>query len=551
MENFLAKLKPDNKINIGVSVSPTVGLEMIVVDPVQHKVMKYAQRSLGYNFSSREIEDYVEFKNTLSDLFNELKIDPKTANVVLNLPNVAFGHAFLPTVLDDEGVTGALVSKVEENYLFKKNVPVVSWAEVKENNTTEKRYVLYAALQEGVVEAVKQIFADLGATLVAIENTYSSLIKTLEYTGLTKDFATSPGSWNILLVSQNSYAVFSLLNYSVIEYYEDPLAIKSFSNDEVYVAVSQAASAVLEKFPSDKLLIISESNDVSAEILAIQMKHPGDVMFLECNQYAKTPVMDVDLTILPHYVKAITPEAIATGVYRAREFGLKLNFLKQTDVKAPDTIDVFGFALTYEQMLIYSAIIGVAIIAICFLCSNALGSYTKNLDAKKSDLEQEAAAKQTELAELKKDNSKIDIYTAAKTINKNMLNKVLYYNAIGADIPTHVWLTNFYADSDGAYGIAGGTTSVDEVYLFFRNIKSQVPTSDLILAKLGVIDNDGTFDIENATDVRYTFELSNDKYAPVAKQKEKETQDAKEGKGNNPSGSSSSLPEVPVLPETP
>ena len=551
MENFLAKLKPDNKINIGVSVSPTVGLEMIVVDPVQHKVMKYAQRSLGYNFSSREIEDYVEFKNTLSDLFNELKIDPKTANVVLNLPNVTFGHAFLPTVLDDEGVTGALVSKVEENYLFKKNVPVVSWAEVKENNTTEKRYVLYAALQEGVVEAVKQIFADLGATLVAIENTYSSLIKTLEYTGLTKDFATSPGSWNILLVSQNSYAVFSLLNYSVIEYYEDPLAIKSFSNDEVYVAVSQAASAVLEKFPSDKLLIISESNDVSAEILAIQMKQPGDVMFLECNQYAKTPVMDVDLTILPHYVKAITPEAIATGVYRARDFGLKLNFLKQTDVKAPDTIDVFGFALTYEQMLIYSAIIGVAIIAICFLCSTALGSYTKNLDAKKSDLEQEAAAKQTELAELKKDNSKIDIYTAAKTIDKNMLNKVLYYNAIGADIPTHVWLTNFYADSDGAYGIAGGTTSVDEVYLFFRNIKSQVPTSDLILAKLGVIDNDGTFDIENAQNVRYTFELSNDKYATVAKQKEQEAQDAKDGKGNNSSGSSSSLPEVPVLPETP
>ena len=114
-------------------------------------------------------------------IYNELKIDPKTTNVVLNLPNVTFGHAFLPTVLDDEGVTGALVSKVEENYLFKKNVPVVSWEEVKENNTTEKRYVLYAALQEGVVEAIKQIFADLGATLVAIENTYSSLIKTLEY----------------------------------------------------------------------------------------------------------------------------------------------------------------------------------------------------------------------------------------------------------------------------------------------------------------------------------------------------------------------------------
>ena len=547
MENFLSKLKPDNKINIGVSVSPTVGLEMIVVDAAQHKIVKYAQRSIGYNLSSKEIEDYVEFKNTLSDLYNELKIDPKTTNVVLNLPNVTFGHAFLPTVLDDEGVTGALVSKVEENYLFKKNVPVVSWEEVKENNTTEKRYVLYAALQEGVVEAIKQIFADLGATLVAIENTYSSLIKTLEYTELTKDFATSPGSWNILLVSQNSYAVFSLLNYSVIEYYEDPLAIKSFSNDEVYVAISQAASSVLEKFPSDKLLIISESNDVSAEILAIQMKQPGDVMFLECNQYAKTSLMDVDLNILPHYVKAITPEAIAAGVYRSRDFSLKLNFLKQTDIKAPDTVDVFGFALTQEQMLIYSAMIGVAIIGVCFLCSTALGSYIKNLDSKKSTLEQEATAKQTELAELQKDNSKIDIYTAAKNIDKNMLNKVLYYNAAGADIPAHVWLTNFYADSNGAYAIVGGTTSVDEVYLFFRNIKSQVPSSDLILAKLGIQDNDGSFDIEKASNVKYTFELSNEKYTPVARQKEKEAAEA----AKNESGQNSNTPQPPDLPNLP
>ena len=52
-------------------------------------------RTLKKRNSSKEIEDYVEFKNTLSDLYNELKIDPKTTNVVLNLPNVTFGHAFL------------------------------------------------------------------------------------------------------------------------------------------------------------------------------------------------------------------------------------------------------------------------------------------------------------------------------------------------------------------------------------------------------------------------------------------------------------------------
>ena len=315
MNNFLAKLKPDSKVTVGISVSPNVGLELIQIDPSSNKIMKYARRDLPYNPSIREIEDYAEFKQNLIDLFNELKILPQNTKAVLNLPSVCFGHDYLPTVLDDEGVTTALISKIEENYLFKKNTPVVSWVDVKENNRTEKRCVLYAAMQEEVLNVIQQVFTDLGVTLIAVENTYSSLIKTLQYTEITKDFAESNGSWNILLVSQNSYAVFSMLGYSVIEYVEEPLAIKSFNNDEVYVAISQSASAVLDKFPTDKLLIVSESNDVSAEILAMQLKQPGDVIFLECNQYSKEPIMNVDLNILPHYVKAITPEAIGAAIY--------------------------------------------------------------------------------------------------------------------------------------------------------------------------------------------------------------------------------------------
>lgn len=556
MNNFLSKLKPDTKVNVGVSVSPNVGLEMIMVDPVQHKIMKYAHRPLAYNFSTREIEDYGEFKTALNDLFNELRIDPKNSNVVLNMPSVAFGHAFLPTVLDDEGVTGALTSKVEEGYLFKKNVPVVSWIEVKANNSTEKRYILYSAMQEGVVEVIKQIFSDLGATLAAIENTYSSLIKTLEYTELTKDFAKTPGSWNILLVSQNSYAVFSLVDYNVIEYFEDPLAIKSFNNDEVYVAISQAASSVLEKFPSDKLLIISESNDVSAEILAIQMKHPGDVIFLECNQYSKQPIMDVDLNVLPHYIKAITPEAIGAAVYRTKDFGLKLNFLVQADIKAPDTMNVMGFELTQEQLMIYTGLIGAAIVIVCFLASTALGTYITNLETKRTSLEQESTTQQAELTTLQKDGDKIDIYSAAKKIDKSMLDKILYYNAIGADIPAHVWLTAFYADTAGAYGIAGETSSVDEVYLFFRNLKAQVPTSNLILSKLSVDDRDGILDIEKAANAKYSFELSNPGYSGVlAKQAAEEAaKKASESDPNSPpppgEGSYGEM-NVPSLPELP
>lgn len=550
MNNFLAKLRPDSKVNIGVSVSPNVGLEMIMVDPVQRKVVKYACRSLGYNNSVREIEDYNEFKLALRDMFNELKINPSEANVVLNLPSVCFGHTFLLTMLDDEAVKTALISEIEQNYLFKKNTPVVSWIEVKENNSTEKRYILYSAVQEAVLDKVKLIFNDLGATLVAVENTYSSLMKTLEYTELSKDFAMSHGSWNILLVSQNSFAVFSMLGNSIIEYVEEPLAIKSFNNDEVYVAISQAASAVLDKFPTDKLMIVSESNEVSAEVLAIQLKQPGEVTFLECNQYSKQPIMDVDFNVLPHYVKAITPEAIGAAIYKSRDFSVKLNFIADDEVKAPDTIDVFGFALTKEQLTIYTVLVAAVILGLSFLVSLAIGSYLSNLESKRSSLEQEISSQETELANLRKRDGLINIYQAAKDIDKTMVSKVTYFDSIGADIPSKVWLTYFYADTNGAYGIKGETSSVDDVYLFFRNLKGHLPESDLILSKLGVDDDGGLIDIEKASNATYTFELTNQRFGSV------KVVDPNQSLGDNSNGNSQpaggeggTVPNLPDLPQ--
>lgn len=543
MNNFLEKLKPDTKVTIGISVSPNVGLEMIQIDSSTHKIMKYARRDLPYNPSTREVEDYAEFKQAVTDLFNELKILPQNTKVVLNMPSVCFGHDFLPTVLDDEGVTTALTSKIEENYLFKKNTPITSWVDVKENNSTEKRYVLYAAMQEEVVNIFKQIFTDLGVTLIAIENTYSSIIKTLEYTQIAKEFASSSGGWNLLLVSQNSYAVFSMLGHSIIEYFEEPLAIKSFNNDEVYVAIAQAAGGVLDKYPTNQLLIISESNDVSAEILAMQLKQQGDVIFLECNQYSKSPIMDVDLNVLPHYVKAITPEAIGAAVYNYQDFGIKLNFLTKTDYKAPDTIRVMGFDLTKEQLMIYMTVICLGIIGVCFLGKMAVDSYLAKLEEQNSSLDSQQQTLDAELAELQKGKTGMDIYTAAKQIDKKMLSTVLYYNAAGADIPSKVWLTNFYADARGGYAIKGETTAVDDVYLFFRNIKSQVPESDLILSSLSVDDNGGLVDIEKASGLIYSFELTNQSFG------DKKLDDPNTAKSAAPADGSAP-PDLPNLPST-
>ncbi len=522
LSNILSQLALGNKINVGVSISLNVGLEMVVVDPINRKIAKYANRPLAYNPLTREIEDYNSFRIALNELFQELKVIPAKANVVMNLPNVLFGHAFLPTVLDNEGVTTALTSEVEQNYLFKKNAPSVSWVEVNANNRSDNRYILYSAIQESIVTSIKEVFDELGANLIAIENTNSSLIKTLEYTEITKALVQGDPNWNILLVSQNSYAVFSMLEHNVIEYFEDPMAIKSFTGDEVYAAISQAASAVLAKYPTDKLLVISETNDVSAEILALQMKQQTHVIFLECNKYAKHPLMDVDLTILPNYQNLITPEVIGAAIYNVRDFGLKLNFLDVASVKVADGIKVplFGneVEMSQAQLFVYAAVIGALLLGACYGISKAAETTATSLISQKASMDQETQQLNKELEELQKNQNKIDIYTAAKMIEKGNKSTVYYFTSLGAEIPEKVWLTKFYGDSTSACAIEGETVSVDDLYLFFRGIKSAVPEANIILSSLKVDDNNGVIDIEQSTTAKYTFSLTNKEYnAAIAK----------------------------------
>ena len=121
---------------------------------------------------------------------------------------------------------------------------------------------------------------------------------------------------------------------------------------------------------------------------------------------------------------------------------------------------------------------------------------------------------------------------------------------------------SFYADSTKAYNIEGATTSVDDVYLFFRNIKSQIPESNIILSKLSVDDKDGLIDIETTKEANYTFVLSNGQYntvlaeesAPAPKKGEGEGED--EGaevseqniRANIPQTKKVDIPQLPVLP---
>ena len=115
--SFLGNLSSTPKVRVYISVTPGVGLEMIQLDLAGGAVANYAVRDLTYNETSRDIADYESFKQAVSEMYEELGINPK-CEVVVNMPLVSFGTMQLGLLLPNDAITGAIQSEIEQTYIF-------------------------------------------------------------------------------------------------------------------------------------------------------------------------------------------------------------------------------------------------------------------------------------------------------------------------------------------------------------------------------------------------------------------------------------------------
>lgn len=72
-----------------------------------------------------------------------------------------------------------------------------------------------------------------------------------------------------------------------------------------------------------------------------------------------------------------------------------------------------------------------------------------------------------------------DIKNEINTVMKNNRSKLMTYSAIGEAVPSKLWLTYFMTQADGQVNIKGVSTTVEDVYLFFRNLKESLPETSL------------------------------------------------------------------------
>lgn len=326
LNSILSQLGVGSKDTVYLSVTPGIGLELIQLDIQSRTVKNYAYRPLEYNEALRELSDIEGFKNAVTELFNELKV-PLKSSVVLNLPMVLFGSKELPLLLADDAVTEALTSEVEQSYIFKRYEPVISWTDASNSQSGDLRKLFYSAIQKNVIDDIKNALNELGITLAGIETSLTSILKALAFTGLAAEQMKDNVSWNLMLISQNGYSICSMIGKNIVDYYEEPLAIKSFEGDEIYNAINASAQITLMSYPANYLYVISETDMVSAELLSKRLQADGIINFWENNTFKKQDALPVSLEVLEETAHKISLEAIGVAVGNNVNMPIKFNFM--------------------------------------------------------------------------------------------------------------------------------------------------------------------------------------------------------------------------------
>ncbi len=508
--------------DVHITVSPACGLEMTVVDG-HGGIKSYANVPLEYNEAQREIANYDEFKTGIETLFQMRNINPKKANVHLSLPTVWFGmKEGLPLLLDDSAITNVVIGDLENTYIFKRKDPIPFWFDALASTNSDSRSVFYTAIQADVVDTVKGIFTEMGASLISVGCSLFADLKALYATGFATEQMNDDGnSWSLMIVNNSGYQMLGMQGKRILEYFEEPLPLKSYEGEEIYSEIENAAQIALMSTPSTSLVIVSETDLVSAEVLSKKLQFGGTVIPVEDNQFRKEPLMEMSLNIIPEDQIKVSLHSI--GECAPNEaFPITVDFLAASGQKATKTevleiplgngkvLSLTPSKATIAAVILLVLVLGPVGMAHLFVqnMNNQMSEKSAELDSQITDLENQIKQYEADSGEVQ-----FDPLAEIEKVLKNNRLKIIAYAALGESIPKNLYLTYFMTGDDGMIDIKGCADSVEDVYVFFKNLKDSMVESKLRLSKLdlksGSLDKIVTSTASTIDNAPYVFEITN------------------------------------------
>ena len=509
---MLEKLGFKKRTHIGISLSANNFIELVCIDKSTRTVEKYVSRNIKYNNAIKEIIDFDEFMEVLTALFDEAGLEPSSCAVTLSVPNVHFDLTPLEENTDDAYVRENLQSDIEDLYIFKRNEPYISYTIVDVGVQGIEKNVIYSAIQLKMLNKILEVFDSIGAEIVKIESSFISLLKALKFADRFQEYMNPEEKTTVLLVTSSNCCTFYLEGGKLVDYLDEPLAIKSFSPEEVYLTISKIAENSISKNNPKTLLFISETDDVNAELLSQRVSFDGQIEFLNKSASISDPFIDVspvdtdiDSTMVPY----ITIEAVGAAAADFDEYPLEINFLPP-ERSNTNMVTVGEYEVDFTRFL-FVLLVGAILLAliIALIVNLILGIQIKALEdtgtSAKSDIRvfKESIAK-TESADQK------DILPKLTEILDNNKKLTDVYVSLSTDIPESIYIKRFVANENGGIGILGEAKTSESVENFVNRLREK--NNSLMLSKLQVntkydsipakIPNGFTFEIKtNGKDV--------------------------------------------------
>ena len=473
---------------VGVSITPENGLEIAQIDYATGTVLKYGRKSVDYNIVRREIADLDLFKDTLTDLLEELAI-PKGTELVLNMPASAFKVVDYPASLDDMQIESAIEEELYDNPYLKSYEPAYSYKITSSSLQFNK--VVYTAVQKSVLIELILFIRELGYKIKTIDTSINSIFHSLIY--LDRVNTERDTNWVLLTIDNGCCRIVSVQGRAYIDVFEEKVSIGDVLSDaENYATVIAAVEPILAKMPSKYLCIVSTTNVISAEVIANKITYSSPIIYQEANCYLKEPLINVSSLVDDEYKKLISLEVIGAATYSdfAARNNINFNLFNKTlgDVyllEQPPTIMNGKVVLTNEFLAVAFAVLVVIIGIFAFIIWGWIGVQTNNMQNDIDNMNAEIERIKAYL-EAHKDISantfdEGDEIRIGLAHNKNVYS---YYTIVGTEIPKKLWLTHLKLGDKTT--MEGQADNLESVYAFFRSIKDYNPDSDITLQKLGL-----------------------------------------------------------------
>lgn len=517
----------DKKQIVGLAVTPNLGLEALVFDKNDNTVVKYGQKFLEYNIASREIQDYNTLRSAIGDLFNELQIQKEKVNVYLTLPNVHFGFRSIedPSI-DSDAIESMILSDASESYLFKQSEPQSAWADLNARTGATSKYIAHSSIQRKVVEEIQDACMDIGVDIVGIEGSTTAIPRGVYLTGLVDDVVKDNKNWDILLINPNNYAIFQMSGARILDYIEVPFAIMSFEGEEVYTALSAAIQQYLPNYPAKKLVIVSQTDNVSAQLLKTAVIFDEEMVYIDANKYGEKPCARTAPNVIEQTALSMSPSALGASCPKVGGFAI-LNVMGDMSY---DGIVTYGtlemgdkvIEVNSETVMKFSIFASGILLALTLIVCGIFFGIAGVFGGKANAMQTRIDSLNTEITQLE---AKVaaGVVTLIKQISESNKTAINYYDSLSTDIPPHVWLT-YYINKDGKeVGIEGFSLEINDIYEYFKSLKMLVPNSNIKLNKLEVfqdeVQNTSTGDADdvvlsndNNSSQPFAFEISNTTY---------------------------------------